>query len=306
MSITTFESQDAAEIESFLSSAYARMTVRSNGRGAYHHRRIEAGLFSVNQGGTTLPLAMEPLPSGNLAVTLIESGGTQARIGPSDDVFGPGDVYLAGVPDGYPLLAREWIGSARVVVLSKHLLAEAATPDPDDDPVVPTFVGLRPIDGAGAARWLSIASFVERTLEDPGALRSTLIVSGLARLLAATALVSFPNDVLASGPAPRPVASERLIRRAVAYIEAFPDRPLTVREVARAAGATSGALRYAFRRHLDTTPAQYLRRVRLDAARQELRSGSAALSEAAQRWGFFDTEHFIAQYRAAYGFSPGV
>jgi len=51
----------------------------------------------------------------------------------------------------------------------------------------------------------------------------------------------------------------------------------------------------------------YLRRVRLDQARQELRAASpaqATVTAIANRWGFPSPSRFTAHYRAAYGELP--
>jgi AraC-like DNA-binding protein len=70
---------------------------------------------------------------------------------------------------------------------------------------------------------------------------------------------------------------------------------------------TPRAVQYLFRRQLDTTPTEYVRRVRLRRAHQELISGDSSnstVSEIAQRWGFAHTGRFAVLYRQAYGRSP--
>ncbi len=47
-------------------------------------------------------------------------------------------------------------------------------------------------------------------------------------------------------------------------------RPITVEEVAAWADVTVFALRYSFRQHFGTTPEEYLRRIRLERAHQDL------------------------------------
>ena len=70
---------------------------------------------------------------------------------------------------------------------------------------------------------------------------------------------------------------------------------------------TLRAVQHTFQRHLGTTPMAYLRRVRLDRARQELRAASpahATVTQIANRWGFSSPSRFTAHYRAAYGELP--
>jgi AraC-like DNA-binding protein len=66
-------------------------------------------------------------------------------------------------------------------------------------------------------------------------------------------------------------------------------------------------VQHAFQRHLGTTPMGYLRRVRLERARRELRAASPAqttVTEIASRWGFSSPSRFTAHYRTAYGELP--
>ena len=62
----------------------------------------------------------------------------------------------------------------------------------------------------------------------------------------------------------------------------------------------------AFRTHLGCTPQDYLRRVRLDLARQALRDGSAGtVTDAAIQNGFLNPGRFAAYYRDQYDENPG-
>ncbi|WP_433417810.1 helix-turn-helix domain-containing protein [Microtetraspora malaysiensis] len=65
------------------------------------------------------------------------------------------------------------------------------------------------------------------------------------------------------------------MRRALAFLEAHPDQDVTVADIAAAAHVTVRTIRLAFRRHLDTTPVGYLRRIRLHHAHEDLRTADA-------------------------------
>jgi transcriptional regulator GlxA family with amidase domain len=71
---------------------------------------------------------------------------------------------------------------------------------------------------------------------------------------------------------------------------------------------TVRAVQQAFRRHLHTTPGQYLRRMRLDSAHADLVAGDpsagATVTAIAARWGFFNAGLFSAYYRAVYDRLP--
>ena len=74
-----------------------------------------------------------------------------------------------------------------------------------------------------------------------------------------------------------------------------------------AANVTIRAVQIAFRRHYGTTPAGYLRRVRLERARQDLLAADPAresVTAVAHRWGFASPGQFTAAYQQAYGVTP--
>jgi transcriptional regulator GlxA family with amidase domain len=97
------------------------------------------------------------------------------------------------------------------------------------------------------------------------------------------------------------------VQRAVGFIEANADIDITIADIARAAGVTARAVQLAFRRHLDITPAGYLRRVRLDQAHRELQAADpdhGSVTAVAYRWGFSSPSRFASYYRRAYGVPP--
>jgi transcriptional regulator GlxA family with amidase domain len=98
------------------------------------------------------------------------------------------------------------------------------------------------------------------------------------------------------------------LRRAVAFIDAHATEPVTLTQMAEAAGVTGRALQLAFLRHYDTTPTGYLRRVRLERAHRELRdadpSDGTTVAAIARRWGWANPSHFTVAYREAFGQYP--
>ncbi|MFJ8210403.1 helix-turn-helix transcriptional regulator [Streptomyces sp. NPDC096033] len=96
---------------------------------------------------------------------------------------------------------------------------------------------------------------------------------------------------------------------AVAFIEANAHHDIDLAHVAAAPFVTPRAVQHAFRRHLDTTPLAYLRRVRLDCAHRDLLAADPAtttVTEIAARWGFTHPGHFAAHYRDAYRAAPST
>ncbi len=100
--------------------------------------------------------------------------------------------------------------------------------------------------------------------------------------------------------APRP----RHLRLAESYIEAHLDQPLTIDEIAAAAGISARGLQLAFHDHRGTTPLAFWRDLRLARAHADLAAGVGSVTEAALKWGFAHFGRFSQTYRARYGLSP--
>jgi transcriptional regulator GlxA family with amidase domain len=80
-----------------------------------------------------------------------------------------------------------------------------------------------------------------------------------------------------------------------------------IADIAANAHVTIRAVQLAFRRHLDTTPMAYLRRVRLDHAHHDLSAAGPedkTVAAVAHRWGFTSSSRFAAYYRQAFGVHP--
>ncbi|THE19005.1 helix-turn-helix domain-containing protein [Kocuria rosea] len=137
-----------------------------------------------------------------------------------------------------------------------------------------------------------------------------LVRAELARFLAVGLLECFP---LAGDREVRYLSMEAQVRRyrvAVQFFDDYAGYPITVEDAARAAGTSTVALLRAFRANdpLGLTPAQYLRRARLDAAHRELQGGDPTAGDTvgriAARWGFSHRGRFAQYYRQIYGTTP--
>ena len=127
-----------------------------------------------------------------------------------------------------------------------------------------------------------------------------------SRAAAVAALRAFPHRVAPLPVAPATVSARRL-RRAVEFLQANADLPLSVGDIAEAAGVTVRGLQLAFRRGFDTTPLHYLREVRLDRAHDELEQGHQGgieVGEVAARWGFISGGRFAEHYARRFGERP--
>ena len=103
-------------------------------------------------------------------------------------------------------------------------------------------------------------------------------------------------------------SERRTVRLAREYIDRNLARPLTVADIAEAAGVSVRTLQNRFAEDLDQTLTGYVKNRRLDRVRAELAdavpNGGVGVTDIATRWGFTHLGRFAAVYRARFGESP--
>lgn len=81
--------------------------------------------------------------------------------------------------------------------------------------------------------------------------------------------------------------------------------PLSIAELCVQLGMSRRTLQYAFHDALNLNPIAYLRAVRLNHVRRELRHEESVTS-AATKWGFWHFSSFAQDYRTMFGELPSV
>ena len=101
-------------------------------------------------------------------------------------------------------------------------------------------------------------------------------------------------------------ARRQVVERAKTYALAHLDTPVSVADLCTVLGQSRRNLQYCFQTVLGVSPVQYLRAVRLNGVRRELRHGTAELriGDVAARWGFWHQSQFAADYRTLFGELP--
>lgn len=215
------------------------------------------------------------------------------------------DAQSVWMSDGTEVEAR-WDRSARVraLVFDHHAAESRARQITGDDGRALRLTGLMPHSAAHAQRWERMFAYLDQSLSAGGA--DELLVAELERHALTLTLSAFPTTFSESllRPAQR-AGAPASVRRALAYIDANAHLAITIDDVAAASYISTRGLQYAFRRALDMTPADALRRARLDGAHRDLRRGEGrSVGEVARRWGFSNSSRFAAAYREAYGAAP--
>jgi AraC-like DNA-binding protein len=304
-----FASSDPLEIDDFVHRVRGSR-VRVKGRRDHGWRvslaQVDAGEFSSSQLRLPAHLTFRMRGRDEVVIHTLLGGTIGLDHGKASHRRRLGDAYVASYPRAdYTCHTHEVRSQA--ITLPQSLLAEVTrtAPDQAEDPW--EFLPFVPASRDGVRQWRDTTRYIDGLLAQPAA-ATPLVLGSAARLLAATALTVFPNTAVTE-PAGRDRhdAHPATLRRAASFIEANADIDITLADISRAAGVTTRAVQLAFRRHLNTTPAAYLRRVRLDRAHRQLQEADPdrdSVTAVAYRWGFSSPSRFAIYYRRAYGVPP--
>jgi AraC-like DNA-binding protein len=265
---------------------------------------LKAGL--LRYGGFEYDAVLDPTDAPT-AVTVTRGSGTMTAAG-EELCFARGGAFM--VPADLPstaLMHDAGFALLRVPWPVARSLAEERTSLPATDL---RFEAITPVSAERQAMWASTAKFVCAELASSGSTEiSPLMAHELTRMAAAAMLETFPNNAMTTqyvaGPGWVPPL---VVRRAAAFIEAHADQPVTLADIAAAAGVTGRALQDAFCRYYDATPVGYLRTVRLERAYTELRNAEVAagvtIAAVARRWGWTSLSQFEVTYQRRFGEPP--
>lgn len=307
----TFDCSDLGLIEATVSNLYSKLRIGAAGpcTRAQITRRVLAPGVGFDDLNYSFDIGYRGEPQGRMIICDVISNTIRRTSEGHDETFGPGDLFLISQPD-LPYAGVAHSSRLRFTVLDPAVCTQVAASQDDGhaDPV--RVLDHRPVSRRAALQLRRTTAYVrDSVLAVPEAKRSPLVVSAATQLLAASVLLAFPNSAVTGTTAKdQHDANPATLRRAVAFIEANPDADIVLADIARAACVTPRAVQLAFRRHLDTTPMAYLRRVRLDHAHQDLAAASpgegTTVTTVSYRWGFASPGRFAEAYRAAYGVLP--
>lgn len=119
-------------------------------------------------------------------------------------------------------------------------------------------------------------------------------------------LLSQPSDISQQLTDANLATASILLRKAVRYIEGHLTDPISVTDIATAAGVTPRRMQQSFRQELNRTPMQYVRVRRLHLARYWLAQSNrfSTVSEVCENAGFNHMGRFSADYRNLFGEHP--
>lgn len=149
---------------------------------------------------------------------------------------------------------------------------------------------------------------------DPGHFQPELLRYPQVQRNMHAAIVGHIMETLRSAqPAPTPTPSfkarSHVVNEAIEHVLAHASEPPTVEELCGRLNISRRMLNYCFQEALGTPPLQYLRNLRLNGVRRDLRRPAAqapAIRDVAGRWGFWHLPRFAAEYRALFGELPSA
>ncbi len=162
---------------------------------------------------------------------------------------------------------------------------------------------IQPLSESLRELWDRLARVLAGTvLEAPDLYQRDLVRGQMIDVLAATTIEAFGLVDPAEAAADR---DDEALQAAEAHMQSHLGDPMTVGEIAVAAGVSLRGLQLLYQRRRASTPLLQLRRMRLEAARQVLESSRAEpIGSIARRLGYTNVGRFSAHYREAFGEAP--
>ena len=137
-------------------------------------------------------------------------------------------------------------------------------------------------------------------------LRNPIAVSSFEHFVLSALLMSHPHNYSdALRRLERPI-TPRAVKRAIDYIEAHLNEPITLANIVHASGVPGRTLFKHFKEYRGVSPMRYLRTARFESVRDELRrcEPEMCVTDVAIRWGFEHMGRFAVEYRKRFGESP--
>ncbi|BBY19695.1 helix-turn-helix transcriptional regulator [Mycolicibacterium litorale] len=272
------------------------------------HARVDAGSFTIDDVELAGRVDVSPDPLHKVVAVWTTSGRISGTCDGLNGRAGAGEVAMLAQPD-LPYRAQAEDVALTSVLLDPALVARVATGTPESQVSLPIrFATFEPVDGNAHQMWRQTVEYVKTVLLQDDSAATPLVLGHAGRLLAAVTLSAFAGaSAVAASVHDRNDAKDVLLRRAVEYIHCNAAADIALGDIAQAVHVSPRAVQYMFRRHLDTTPLQYLRGLRLQHAHQDLLAADRThetVTQIAAKWGFAHTGRFAVAYREKFRVSP--
>lgn len=240
-----------------------------------------------------------------VTIRFVTSGQMVYRHGGGDAVGSPTHATLVGFEDLREAQASSGFGAISVTIAVEALMAAHTALTGSEHSGLPPLAPVAEIAAPGMKALFCTVRQVQcrsREVDWDGDLMFPLIQEVMGYQL----LSAWPLRVDAA-PSPAPDVPSRSLRLALDYIEANLSAPLTLADIAAAAGISVRSLQNKFRREIGRTPVQFIIDERLTRVHGDLvsaRTAALSVADIARRWGFVHMSDFGQRYRRVYGRTP--
>ena len=274
----SIDTKDPEEAHGYLQSTYVEHSVQLSGNSdafRFRHHITDGGNFFVARYEHSMNCRVDTDPFGYLLADRCSAASLRLQAGHEELAPAVGELFLLDPASPMRIHWDEFrAGLVKLDLGVVQRVAVEACGNPHSAGALRLVAG-----GLGGAR---------PALAGAHPLREPRLLSQRARLRKPADLL--PHDAAArrdragdlpehhdGGDPERPGGADAsAVRRAVAFIDDHAGEPIGLTEIAAAARLGSRAVQEAFRRHLDTTPMAYLRRVRLERVHRELQVADPA------------------------------
>lgn len=320
-----FSSRDFDAVRLGVARIFKPHLLRLHGGGAV----LNASMHHLRQGGASVnrleygaEVEIDPERLDNFFLVQIPVAGTAAiRCGNSQFLSSPRSASL--VSPSLPLHMRWHQGNAQICVRFERALVERHCAAHLGHPLdgVLEFDPQLQLDTPAGQYFLKLVNlfaeelcFAQQCVGAGNPLSHPLANERVAAHLTAAlinALIYGQNSNISAALAARSAAAApRFVRRAEDYIRQHYSEALTIERLAEVAGVSARTLFSGFRDFRHLSPMEYLRRVRLEKARDYLQTGGissqSGVTKVALDCGFAHLGRFAAQYRAQFGELPSA
>jgi len=242
------------------------------------------------------------------AISMIEQGASQL-VFPGTHESETGNATMGYIYRGEPGLRATASGQSRLLLRLPTALLQRKLEALLDGQKIEA-IAFKPMfdqtRGAGATI-RRMFDFLFAELEDPDTLLTNeLAIRSFEDNIALALLLGLLHNYTERLGRQKAAAAPGNVKRAEAFMRANAGMPLTIAEIAEAAGCGVRALQIAFHRFRGTTPMRVLRHARLEQARAEMLRAdqTESLARIAAEHGFSSPTRFAQSFRRKYGVYP--
>lgn len=240
-----------------------------------------------------------------LTVRFITQGHVAYLHGRGETVGSPTHATLAGFEGLREVRASPAIRAVSGTVAVETLAAANAALTGRDHPGLPALAPVAEMSLPGMTALFCTVRLIQSRIRDLDR-HDDLVFPLIQEVMGYQLLSAWPRREAANS-AGTPDAPSLRLKRAIDYIQANLSHPLTLADVAAAAGLSVRSLQDKFRQETGRTPVQFIIDQRLARAHEDLLAVAKAtwsIAEIARHWGFVHVSDFGQRYRRLYGCTP--